>query len=524
MVDFFGMGFNCRYTLPGFLILCCSFAFSATLDSIEEELTRNTHITDSTYQGMLDILETVNDYESDITSIRTLTSSTDTIIRRVSLDVDSLSDAVDNNGSHIDRNYRLLVKTDSDVSDILSIVETDLPGLGSKVDALTSVCEAINDSVDALQTPLDDINTSVQALQYPLQSIDTKIATTQNGIKVDTGLSLNDTNNKLDAIYSLLYTGFGNLTNGMENVPLVYDPAFVTNYYASTLPFLPTLPLTGLLNRYYQLLFGHNPSSTEANNFLAAYRATSFIGGYYDFFSLLSPDSLDPRYSSHYNSYLNRFNSAMMDLGLNSSQANNEKVTVQNFGRLRYYQYGTRPLLEFFESATNDYPLTGSPVITRANSSGNKPGFSSGFVSTVESLASSFTPAVDTNISSVATNDIEEVENASIVQSWQDAQESTADNYALSSLTESVNGIVGTGSSSVLGVFETQGEQALTFDFPITIGSQTTDLQYNIQATAPLFRPYVAFFAGIAKCLIVVYFGLQIWENVVKDVWMGRRF
>lgn len=166
---------------------------------------------------------------------------------------------------------------------------------------------------------------------------------------------------------------------------------------------------------------------------------------------------------------------------------------IPPLGEAYYYEYGTRPLLEYFQQSTNDFPIAGA--VDTANGS-----FTDGFVDAVGSLATSFESNVSTNVTPVYTNAIVDVEDSSYKEEFAKfTEENFQDTSSISGVADAVASINNQFSSLIP---EFSSSDTYTFDFgTLDIFDVSTDISFEISKPGSLYWSVQSFFFGMLKAI-----------------------
>lgn len=389
---------------------------------------------------------------------------------------------------------------------------------------------------------LNAIADNTETLQYELDRQSSSLGNIESDVEVITG-AVWDIYDQLydpvttESIFSRLDRFATNFTFNVNREVNVYDPS--NNYYQvqildklnqlisissnsvasgliyTNLPFAQSGYIGedaddyGLILYYLESLGIDNPSAeqiSQAANLLIYFSPQNFISEY---LSRLDISKLDDEQFSLLDSFIS-FYSYYGYFNTESWRA--------RLGSLYFDQYATKPILEFLQSLTNGVPEAadfyssdddGNPVLSARGSS-----FFSG-------LGSAFTGTVSTNIASISTNAIQQVENDSITGMWSDATRSDPSSGNLGAVVDSINNLSSGVSSTIQETFSVNPPDSFSLDFnvPVSVTSSDTRL-YSYQLTSPLLklRPYVSFFSALAKLLLALYFTGLIWVRVVKPL------
>lgn len=192
---------------------------------------------------------------------------------------------------------------------------------------------------------------------------------------------------------------------------------------------------------------------------------------------------------------------------------------LEEIGQLRYYEYGTRPLITLFEQyyaqATNDYPVVGSTI----EGTGTNSAFSSSFVGAVGGLAENFahSTSVDDDISDVDTNSIVNIENDGYQSRLNEVTVANmSDTSQIDAIADAVANIQNE-YQSLIGINSTA--QQYIFDFG-TVGAFGTSKAVSFTLTrpsSPMYWHVQDFFFAVLKAIALLTTVYSIYVHIAAD-------
>lgn len=394
----------------------------------------------------------------------------------------------------------------------------------------------------------------------------------------------------LPALYNLT-----NIASVVENLSFPTNSfSYPTNYFASIVkyPYKAFFNSTSAnafttydtyLTRYFENLFGHAPTASELESFKSAYLYNGdWISFESELLALYDPSvyptnkpyfygtsSTGWRDYQHFLSGIDsRYQTAATFFGITTTQAKNSANALKDVGRVRFYQYGTRPLINAFDYYTNYvYSLGNGVTFTngvfhlvdrpsssaslRSSSSASKLlEFTTEITNNFGSISSAFVPNVNFDVPPISEDG---TETNSIYHSIGNAVSSTVETYEY---TPSTNNIVPLKWDSFSESLDSVKNQLpdhdsdvsrfwdhskledntfvsevktwegngtgfyLDFDLPLRplSSSSTTNKHLNVPDVHSSTDSYVAFFLALIKAIIATFFINKVYNNFFKTV------
>lgn len=379
----------------------------------------------------------------------------------------------------------------------VALIETD-------VDFIRTYSSDILDELGWLTLPVDDdyhyFNVQDKPVLGVLTNLYNDLKTSQTREEVYQSTVTNQLadltvsiSNLVEAVF--FYTNQFPVAAFPTNLVPILSPITADYYYSNE-----TSDLSGLLEYLYLSIFGHYPTQDELDTWYVLYLSNGLRNlPLLSYFTQLSTSTL------------REYNSDLLSRLFLTEFYGYDQEPFLTYGDAYYWEYGTRPILQYLEQATNDYYLSSAVLQDNQGESS----FSSGFVDHVGSLSSSYYDNAATNVSSISTNSIREVQNNGFSTQLGLITEGSINDALDQDLASAVSGFE---SEFVSFLVPQASADSVILDFgSLSFFGVSKNVSFTLNRFSTRYYSVLYFLYGLLKFLVLLFVAVGLYDFITQQ-------